>query len=228
MPVQVRDKATGELVQNLTSASPKFLVRDLPPANMLAGLNLTVYTATIGGTINTVETLGVFTSKVAELQVVSVEANSLPLGGLGAGLGLLLTLLILLTLVVVRVRVSAAGGGEGTVEVQTVPRTDDSSAYTVYDKVDLLGPGSALLSPGSTDGEDRGGYGYPGDRDHIPPGPPGPPPNCRGHRGGTPGGHREDHRGHRDSGAVSRDSGAVSVDSLSSLLSDLHHQESVL
>ena len=223
----MRDKGTGELVQNLTSASPEFLVRDLPPANMLAGLNLTVYTATIGGTINTVETLGVFTSKVAELQVVSVEANSLPLGGLGAGLGLLLTLLLLLTLVVVRVRVSAGGGGEGTVEVQTIPRTEDSSAYTVYDKVDLLGPGSALLSPGSMEGEERGVFGCPGARGHLPPGPPGPPPNCRGHRG-PPGGHREEHRGHRDSGVVSRDSGAISVDSLSSLLSEVHQQESVL
>ena len=76
---QVRDKATGELVQNLTSASPRFLVRDLPPANMLAGLNLTVYTASLSGVVNTVETLGVFTSKVAcNRQSVRIVIVSVP------------------------------------------------------------------------------------------------------------------------------------------------------
>ena len=68
-PAQVRDKVTGELVQNLTSPSPRFLVSDLPPANLLAGLNLTVYTASLGGRVNTVESLGVFTSKVGSVLV---------------------------------------------------------------------------------------------------------------------------------------------------------------
>ena len=110
---------------------------------MLSGLNLTVYTATIGGTINTVETLGVFTSKVAELQVVSVDGSNFGLGSLGAGVGLLLTLLLLLLLLVVRVRVRSASSSEenSPVEVRPVVRkTEDEVAYTVYDKVDLLLP----------------------------------------------------------------------------------------
>ena len=40
--LEVRDKSSGELVQNITSDSPRFLVTDLPPVNWLAGLNLTV------------------------------------------------------------------------------------------------------------------------------------------------------------------------------------------
>ena len=72
----MRDKLTGELVQNLTSSTPRFLVQDLPPSNLIAGLNLTVYTATLGGTVNSMEAIGVFTSKVAELQTDSVEEVS--------------------------------------------------------------------------------------------------------------------------------------------------------
>ena len=40
--LEVRDKSSGELVQNITSDRPRFLVTDLPPVNWLAGLNLTV------------------------------------------------------------------------------------------------------------------------------------------------------------------------------------------
>ena len=40
--LEVRDKSSGELVQNITSDNPSFLVTDLPPTNWLAGLNLTV------------------------------------------------------------------------------------------------------------------------------------------------------------------------------------------
>ena len=40
--LEVRDKSSGELVQNITSDRPRFLVTDLPPLNWLAGLNLTV------------------------------------------------------------------------------------------------------------------------------------------------------------------------------------------
>ena len=39
---QVRDKQTGQLLQNITADKPSFLVTDLPPLNWLAGLNLTV------------------------------------------------------------------------------------------------------------------------------------------------------------------------------------------
>ena len=71
--MKVRDKSSGELVQNITSDKPRFMVTDLPPSNWMSGLNLTVYTASKEtGTINTVETLGVSTSKVAELQHESV------------------------------------------------------------------------------------------------------------------------------------------------------------
>ena len=178
---------------------------------MLSGLNLTVYTATIGGTINTVETLGVFTSKVAELQVVSVDGSNFGLGSLGAGVGLLLTLLLLLLLLVVRVRVRSASSSEenSPVEVRPVVRkTEDEVAYTVYDKVDLLSPATEV-------GDQQEGYEeylvQGASRQRLP-----PPPPCRGLRG----------RGEGDGG--NQVGGNSSVDSLSSLLSHLHHQESVL
>ena len=40
--LEVRDKSSGQLVQNITADKPSFLVTDLPPLNWLAGLNLTV------------------------------------------------------------------------------------------------------------------------------------------------------------------------------------------
>ena len=40
--LEVRDKSSGQLVQNITADNPSFLVTDLPPLNWLAGLNLTV------------------------------------------------------------------------------------------------------------------------------------------------------------------------------------------
>ena len=177
---------------------------------MLSGLNLTVYTATIGGTINTVETLGVFTSKVAELQVVSIDGSHLGLGSLGAGVGLLVTLLLLLLLLVVRVRVRSASSSEegGPVEVRPVVRGADEVAYTVYDKVDLLSPATEV-------GDQQESYDeylvQGASRQRLP-----PPPPCRGLRG----------RGEGDGG--NQVGGNSSVDSLSSLLSHLHHQESVL
>ena len=184
---------------------------------MLSGLNLTVYTATIGGTINTVETLGVFTSKVAELQVVGpMDGSNLGLGSLGAGVGLLLTLLLLLLLLVVRVRVRSASSSEENglnVEVRPVVRgtKEEEVAYTVYDKVDLLSPASEV-------GEER--------YDEYLTSTPScqrlpPPPPCRGRSEGDGGGHH----GHPPPVVVG---GNSSVDSLSSLLSHLHHQESVL
>ena len=195
--------------QKETSFKLPLQVRDLPPANMLSGLNLTVYTATIGGTINTVETLGVFTSKVAELQVVSVDGSSLGLGSLGAGVGLLLTLLLLLLLLVVRVRVRSASSSEesGPVEVRPVVRGTDEVAYTVYDKVDLLSPATEV-------GEESYEYLAGPSCQRLP-----PPPPCRGLRG----------RSEADGGVGGPPVGGnSSVDSLSSLLSHLHHQESVL
>ena len=181
---------------------------------MLSGLNLTVYTATIGGTINTVETLGGFTSKVAELQVVSVDGSNLGLGSLGAGVGLLLTLLLLLLLLVVRVRVRSASSGEesGPVEVRPVVRGTDEVAYTVYDKVDLLSPATEV-----GEGESYEYLAGPSSCQRLP-----PPPPCRGLHGRSGGG---------DGGGappVVVVGGNSSVDSLSSLLSHLHHQESVL
>ena len=180
---------------------------------MLSGLNLTVYTATIGGTINTVETLGVFTSKVAELQVVSVDGSNLGLGSLGAGVGLLLTLLLLLLLLVVRVRVRSASSSEesGPVEVRPVVRgTDEEVAYTVYDKVDLLSPATEV-------GEESYDEYLAGPSCQRLP----PPPPCRGLHGRSEG----DGGPHGHPPVVG---GNSSVDSLSSLLSHLHHQESVL
>ena len=100
--LEVRDKSTGALVQNITSELPRFLVSDLPPSNWLSGLNLTVYTASKEtGTINTVETLGVSTSKVAELQHESVVdspgGDSSELGAsLGVGVGVICGLVITL------------------------------------------------------------------------------------------------------------------------------------
>ena len=45
--LEVRDKVSGVLVQNISSDQPRFLVTDLPPSSWLSsGLNLTVYTAT--------------------------------------------------------------------------------------------------------------------------------------------------------------------------------------
>ena len=206
-------------------------VRDLPPANMLSGLNLTVYTATIGGTINTVETLGVFTSKVAELQVVSVDGSNFGMGSLGAGLGLLLTLLLLLLLLVVRVRVRSSSSAEesGPVEVRgAVVRGADEVAYTVYDKVDLLSPATEV---GEESYDEYLATGPSSQR--LPP----PPPSCRGLRGrsGADGhghghghGHGDQHgHGHGDGHGAAPVGGNSSVDSLSSLLSHLHHQESV-
>ena len=40
--LEVRDKSSGQLVQNITADKPRFLVTDLPPLNWLAGLNLTL------------------------------------------------------------------------------------------------------------------------------------------------------------------------------------------
>jgi len=146
--LEVRDKSSGELVQNLTSATPRFLVTDLPPANWLSGLNLTVYTASREGTINTVETLGVFTSKVAELQIESIEETNVPLGGLGIAIGIVLTLILLFLLLVIKVRarnnssrqdLSNSEIYETTKERSNYNETPDS-AFTVYDKVDLLSP----------------------------------------------------------------------------------------
>ena len=174
---------------------------------MLSGLNLTVYTATIGDTINTVETLGVFTSKVAELQVVSVDGSNFGLGSLGAGVGLLLTLLLLLLLLVVRVRVRSASSSEenSPVEVRPVVRkTEDEVAYTVYDKVDLLSPATEV-------GEESYEYLAGPSCQRLP-----PPPPFRGLRGRT------------ECEGAPTPGGNSSVDSLSSLLSHLHHQESVL
>ena len=83
--LEVRDKSSGELLQNITSEKPRFMVTDLPPSNWVSGLNLTVYTASKEtGTINTVETLGVSTSKVAELQHESVWESSSSEAGDGA------------------------------------------------------------------------------------------------------------------------------------------------
>ena len=91
----------------------------------------------------------------------------------------------------------------------SVARSEDS-AYTVYDKVDLL-------SPGGESGE-QGSYQYlgAGEGGSLLP----PPPPCLGSL------QRGRRREQREEGV--RDSGTVSVDSLSSLLSDLRHQESVL
>jgi hypothetical protein len=146
--LEVRDKSSGELVQNLTSATPRFLVTDLPPANWLSGLNLTVYTASREGTINTVETLGVFTSKVAELQIESIEETNVPLGGLGIAIGIVLTLILLFLLLVIKVftrnnsphqDLSNSEIYEKTKERSNYSETPDP-AFTVYDKVDLLSP----------------------------------------------------------------------------------------
>ena len=99
--LEVRDKSTGALVQNITSDLPRFLVSNLPPSNWLSGLNLTVYTASKEtGTNNTVETLGVSTIKVAELQhesVVEAGADSSELEAtLGVGVGVICGLVITL------------------------------------------------------------------------------------------------------------------------------------
>ena len=197
-------------------------VRDLPPANMLSGLNLTVYTATIGGTINTVETLGVFTSKVAELQVVSVDGSNLGMGSLGAGLGLLLTLLLLLLLLVVRVRVRSSSSSEESAPVEvrgSVVRGTDEVAYTVYDKVDLLSPATEV-------GEESYDEYLAGPSCQMLP----PPPPCRGLHGRSGADvHGAEHgHVHGEGHGVPPVGGNSSVDSLSSLLSHLHHQESIL
>ena len=140
--LEVRDKSSGELVQNLTSGTPRFIVTDLPPANWLSGLNLTVYTASREGTINTVETLGVFTSKVAELQIESVEVTDVPLSGLGIGCGIVLTLLLLFLSLVIAVftRNSQDNGNSDIYDQGHHHHTTQDQAYTVYDKVDLLSP----------------------------------------------------------------------------------------
>ena len=86
--LEVRDKLSCKLAQNLTSATPRYVVTDPPLANWLLGLNLKVYTANREGTINTVEKLGVFTPKVAELQIESIEVAN----GRRSILGLLVVL----------------------------------------------------------------------------------------------------------------------------------------
>ena len=158
--LEVRDKSSGALVQNITSELPSFLVSDLPPSNWLSGLNLTVYTASKEtGTINTVETLGVSTSKVAELQHESVgEAGveSSELGaGLGVGVGVICGLVITLTCLLstlaypairhcVLARTASAedirGHTNPVSSVRAVAGRHAAPAYTVYDKVDLLLP----------------------------------------------------------------------------------------
>ena len=152
--LEVRDRATGELVQNLTSDTPRFLVTDLPPANWLSGLNLTVYTASQEpGTINTVETLGVSTSKVAELQHESAGggetenvANSGPLS-LAVLCGIVLTVTCLLSSLsypAIRLCVRNSGLQSGPQSPLSAPVPSPPSAkreaYTVFDSVDLLLP----------------------------------------------------------------------------------------
>ena len=143
-----RDKSSGELVQNLTSATPRFVVPHLPPANWLSGLNLTVYTASREGTINTVEKLGVFTSKVAELQIEGIEVTNVPLSSLGIACGIVLILIpsfLLLVIAVFRRNNSShqdlanSDIYENTKERSNYRETTDP-AFTVYDKVDLLSP----------------------------------------------------------------------------------------
>ena len=146
--LEVRDKSSGELVQNLTSATPRFVVTDLPPANWLSGLNLTVYTASREGTINTVETLGVFTSKVAELQIESIEVTNVPLSSLGIACGIVLTLILLFLLLVIAVFTRNNSSHQDLANSDIYENTKERSnyrgttdpAFTVYDKVDLLSP----------------------------------------------------------------------------------------
>ena len=178
--LEVRDKSTGALVQNITSEAPRFLVSDLPPSNWLSGLNLTVYTASKEtGTINTVETLGVSTSKVAELQhesVVEAGADPSELGAsLGVGVGVICGLVITLTCLLSTLAYPAirhcvlarSASAEDIARGHTNPVTSVASvagchtpghpAYTVYDKVDLLLPTG--YSDTSLDTEYTGGGG---------------------------------------------------------------------
>ena len=134
----------------------------------------------------------------------------------------MLTLLIFLLLLLVKLLKKGLEeertGGLVEVVEEDVQRTlkresegrvgEEDSAFTVYDKVDLLSPlGHApYLLP------HQKSCNFSSVKCINPIHSPAIPRNCY-YRGGEPG---------------TRDSGTVSADSLSSLLSDSHHQESVL
>ena len=94
------------------------------------------------------ETLGVFTSKVAELQIESIEVTNVPLSSLGIACGIVLTLILLFLLLVIAIftrnnsshqDLANSDIYENTKERNNYRETTDP-AFTVYDKVDLLSP----------------------------------------------------------------------------------------
>ena len=128
----------------------------------MTGLNLTVYTASKEtGVINTVETIGVSTSKVAELQhervgegegVAGVDDSEVVSLGIICGVALILVcIMTTFAFPLVRrcIRHHDTGGGV-TADHGADHDNDPAQAYTVYDKVDLLLPATQQYSTDSS------------------------------------------------------------------------------
>ena len=120
---------------------------------MLIGLNLTVYTASKEtGVINTVETIGVSTSKVAELQHESVvsdveesdmrdESDVVSVGIISGVFLILVCILTTFSLPIIRRCLQHTSPSDSDNHSEHVDdQVAADQAYTVYDKVDLLLP----------------------------------------------------------------------------------------
>ena len=125
---------------------------------MLPGSNTATFRYTASretGTINTVETLGISTSKVAELQHESaVEVTDTELGTVRLSLGIIAGVAVTVTcllssLLYPVVRLWLRRTEEEGEEEQTGGGGEGRQAFTVYDKVDLLLPAHAQYSDSS-------------------------------------------------------------------------------